>query len=433
MAKRKRIKTGPRRKEAPSAKTSQRGSLRTKRSLVVGLIVTAAVVAVGIVAGVIVWPLNRVSDAPQETPATAGSPVPPPEGSVCPPQRPAPRAVIEALKKEALDAVHKLIETMPNSSDPLALMGMAHLSFGNTAEAVQFWQRCLKIDPRRPDVYDGMAQVAEAKGEYDKAIELWRKVLQINPRLPDIRNKLAGVLIDSGKLNEAIAVLEEELEVAPEQRSSPLILLGKAYLQLREYAKAQEFYEAAVEIEPDHPGAWYGLATAHARLGHSEEARRFMERFQKVRAADRDADIRDKRSRRGRGPDLVSVRRLTAHVHTSVGITYHSKGYLRRAEPYWKRAAEMDPKDAKCRLELAKLYRNGGKYDKAAAIFEQLVKIDPTNAVFHSNLGVLYAQMNRIDAALAAVRRAIELDPDSPRPRRVYQQILKRKQRERQN
>lgn len=442
MAERKRIQTGAKRNAGPSAKTFDRGSVRTRRSLVVGSIVSAAVVAAGIVACIIVWPLNRVPDTRQETPATAGRPalahvteslVPPPEGSVSPPERPAPRAAVEALEKEALDAVRQLIKAMPKSSDPLALMGVAHLSFGNTAEAMQWWERCLKMNSRRPDVYDGMAQVAEAKGEYEKAIELWRKVLQINPRLPDIRNKLAGVLIDSGKLNEAIAVLEEELEVAPEQRSSPLILLGKAYLQLREYAKAQEFYEAAVEIEPDHRGAWYGLATAHARLGHSEEARRFMERFQKVRAADRDADIRHKRSRRGRGRDLVRVRRLAAHVHTSVGITYHSKGYLRRAEPYWKRAAELDPKDSTCRVQLAKLYLNGGKFEKALPICEQLVKIDPANTMFRVNLGVLYAETNRIDAALAEIQRAIDLKPDNAAYRRIYQQIQEKKQRDRQN
>ena len=445
MAKRKRVRTGAKHNADPSAKTLDRGSVRTRRSLVVGSIVSAAVVAVGI----IVWQLNGAAETGQETPATAGRPdlahvtgSPKPAGEAAE-TGPAPRATVEALEKEAFDAIHKLIKALPKSSDPLALMGTVQVMFGNTAEGVQWWERCLKVNPRRPDVYDGLAQVAQAKGQYAKALDLWGKVLHINPRLPGIRNKLAGVLIDSGKMDEAIAVLKKELEISPEERSQAYFLLGKAYLQLQKYDKAQESYEAAVAIRPDYASAWYGLATVHARLGHRQQSGQSMEKFRKYmevsgesmesrtgRAAGRDGD----RSRERSQQELAAVHRLAALAHTSVGAVYSARGYHHRAKPHWQRAAELDPKDAKCRVELAALYRKGGKYEKAIAVCEQLVKIDPTNAVFHSNLGVLYAEMNRLDAALAAAQRAIDLDPDSPISRRVYQQIQKkRKQHEGRN
>ena len=159
-----------------------------------------------------------------------------------------------------------------------------------------------------------------------------------------------------------------------------------------------------------------------------------MEKFRTFRAADRDADTGRKRSRR----DLASVRRLVALAHTSVGVTYHAKGFLYRAEQHWQRAAELDPKDGTCRLQLAALYRDGGKYGKALPICEQLLQIDPSNAVFHMNLGILLAQMNRIEAALAEVQRAIDLEPHDAKYRRIYQQIQQKKiqekrQRDRQN
>ena len=434
MTERKRIQTGAKPNAGPSARTSDRESAPTKRSLVVGSIVFAAVAAVG----VIVWSLNRVPDAPQAAPATASSK---PSGEA-PESAPAPRAAVEALEKEAFDAVHKLIEMMPLSSDPLALMGTVQLRFGHTSDAVQWWERCLKINPRRPDVYDGLAQVAEAKGQHAKAIELWGKVLQINSMLPGIRNKLAGVLIDSGKMDQAIIVLKQELDVSPEEKDLAYFLLGKAYLQLRKYDKAKESYQAAIAIRADYPNAWYGLATAHARLGHSEKARQCMEKFHQCmkisgesmesrtgRVAGRDTDRSRERSQR----ELAALRKLTALTHTSVGSVYGLKGYLHWAKQHWHRAAELDPRDTQCRVELVSLYRNRGTYDKALPICEQLVRIDPTSAVFHLNLGVLYAEMNRLDDALARVQRAIDLDPNSPRPRRVYQEIQKRKQRERQN
>ncbi len=93
-----------------------------------------------------------------------------------------------------------------------------------------------------------------------------------------------------------------------------------------------------------------------------------------------------------------------------MGITYYAKGYVRRAEPHWKRAAELDPKNRTCRMQLVKLYLDGGKPEKALLLCEQLLEIDPANAAFRMNLGFLYAQVNQIDAALAEVRRAIDLE-----------------------
>jgi tetratricopeptide (TPR) repeat protein len=212
---------------------------------------------------------------------------------------------------------------------------------------------------------------------------------------------------------------------------------------LRKYDEARASYKASVAVRPAYASAWFGLATAQARLGHRERSRQSMAKFRKLmeesgqstgesrtgRAAGRRADSSRERSQR----DLASTRRLTALTHTSVGTVYRVNGYHHKAKRHWQRAARLDPQDVKCRVALAALYRDAGENEKALRICEQLVKIDPTNAAFHSNLGVLYAEMNRLDAALAAVRRAIDLDPNSPKPRRIYQEIQKRKQRERWN
>jgi tetratricopeptide (TPR) repeat protein len=253
---------------------------------------------------------------------------------------------------------------------------------------------------------------------------------------------LAGVLIDSGKMDEAITVLKKELDASPEERSLTYFLLGKAYLQLHKYDKAQESYQAAVAIRPDYANAWYGLSTAHVRLGHREQAGKSMEKFRKHRkAAGESMESRTGRAA-GQNPDsseerfqreLATVRELTALTHTSVAAVYRTKGYLHWARQHWHRAAELDPKDAQSRKTLALFYLEGGQYAKALPICEQLVKIDPKNAVFHFNLGSVYAKMNQLDAALTALKRAIDLRPKASKPRRVYQEIQKRKQRERQN
>ena len=264
--------------------------------------------------------------------------------------------------------------------------------------------------------------------------ELWGKVLQIDPKIPGVRNKLADVLIDAGRFDEAIAVLEKGPDVSPGEKSTACSLLGKAYLQLRSYEKARESYRAALAIQPGNGSAWFGLATAQARLGHREQSRQTMARFRELmqdtgqsrtgRMAGRSTDRSQERAQR----ELAEVRRLTALAHMSVAAVYRANRRVSNAEPHWRRAAELDPRDVESRLALATLYRRSGNHEKALPLYKELVSIDPTSAVYHANMAILYAEMRQYDAALAAAQRAIDLEPGSPQPRRIYQEILKRKQ-----
>ena len=86
------------------------------------------------------------------------------------------RADVEALENEAIEAVKQLMEALPASPDPLALMGMVQVRFGDIAEGMAWWQRCLDADPKRVDVLDGMAQIAAEKGDLDKAAQLWSRI-----------------------------------------------------------------------------------------------------------------------------------------------------------------------------------------------------------------------------------------------------------------
>jgi len=337
------------------------------------------------------------------------------------------RAEIGALEKEAIDAVEEVVEALPGSSDPLALIAMVHLHFGNTAEAMQWWEKCLRKNPNRPDVYDGMAKVAKARGEYDKAVELWGEVLRINPRLPGIRAEVAQVLIDSGELEKAIVLVEEELELSSREEAHCNFLLGKAYLQSREYEKAREPYETAVQLRPEYSNAWYGLVTVYSRLGNPEAAKRAMSKFQEVRKVEQDADNERKRSL----DDLASTRRLAAEAHAGAGATYASKGYLHKAELRWKRAAELDPKDGACRTQLAKLYLNSQRYSKALPVCEQLVSLDPDNPMLRANLGMLYSRLNRLDDALAELKLAREMQPENAEYKRLHAKLQEKKRRER--
>ncbi|MBK8350075.1 MAG: tetratricopeptide repeat protein [Saprospiraceae bacterium] len=58
--------------------------------------------------------------------------------------------------------------------------------------------------------------------------------------------------MDLGKWNEAIEGFKQSIQVNPNSLL-PIFSIGECYLRLKEYPKAKEYFEQAVQITPNHP------------------------------------------------------------------------------------------------------------------------------------------------------------------------------------
>lgn len=317
----------------------------------------------------------------------------------------------EALKQEELRVAATLLAVFPQSVDALGLLGSAHHHQGNAAEAVKCWQECLRRDPKRPDAYYAMAEVSLQRGKFERAAMLCRKALALYAELPGGHRRLAEALLGSGKAAEAIVAMQQGIKVAP-RSSNNHYFLAQACLQAEAYEKAERHFRLAIEIQPKHTNAYYGLATACARRGRREQAAEYRKKFQELKAADREA-LRRKKRHIDAQTDLAAIRRNAASTHTAAGRIYYARGRSDRARRLWARAAELDPKNTQCRLELARLHQKSNRLAESLLMFEQLAKIEPGNVKHHASVGVLNARLKRPDAAEKAFKRVIQLVPQN--------------------
>ena len=282
------------------------------------------VVLVLAAAGAAIW--KRIHHAPHELPF-------PPAGDPALAEEPDGARILE-LRAEAVAMVRKLVERFPDSPDAVAVLAQLHYRFGDSRAALVCWQHALELDPGYLDAYSKMAYVWKERGNYERAETCLRSVLRRAPAALSARIDLAEVLLDQGRADEAVTLLEE-LDSSDPRAAAGFVLLGQAYLLRRDYGRARDCFEQAVRIAPKYPNAYHGLATACARLGEADQARRFRERFETLKS-------RGTHDPGGALRDLNSMRRALYNVHAAAAKVYLAQGERAEAERHWRRAAEVE-------------------------------------------------------------------------------------------
>ena len=175
--------------------------------------------------------------------------------------------------RDAVEQAQAALQADPNNVEAHRLLAriyvrtLGDLSAGdgqkeNLDKAIEQFQAILKIQP--DDAYSELwlARLYRFENQHSDAEKVLRDLLQRDPGNGPALEQLSQLLMDEGRSQEAVKILSD----AANDSSSPEVydLLGDAYSQAKEYAKAEDAYRKAVEEDPDDPGPF-------ARLGASAD------------------------------------------------------------------------------------------------------------------------------------------------------------------
>ena len=116
-----------------------------------------------------------------------------------------------ALRSATLAAVERLVDDLPGTTEPMALLALARHRFGDHAAAAECWRRCLELDAGFADAWHGLGSIALEQGKDEEAASHLRKAVEVRPEMPEVRIALADALMNMGNMEEVIAVLEEDI------------------------------------------------------------------------------------------------------------------------------------------------------------------------------------------------------------------------------
>jgi len=235
------------------------------------------------------------------------------------------------------------------------------------------------------------------------ATHLWaesydRKLTDIFAVESEIATKVASALRAKLTRSEQNALLVRPTENAEAYQR---YLLGRYFWNKRtatDFEKAIEYFNQAIEKDPNYALAYAGLADAYVLLSAYGEARP-NDTFPAAKAAAMKAFELD--------PTL-------GEAHAALGMAlfaYDLKFAEARRE--FQRAIELNPNYATAHQWYAECglipFR---KFDEAIAEVKRALELDPLSVIINADVGSVLGYAGRYDEAIAQLRKTVEMDPN---------------------
>jgi len=129
-------------------------------------------------------------------------------------------------------------------------LGRTYLILDQKDKALEAFISATRIDQTVSKPLINAALLLEEKGSFKEAIPYLKQAIRIEPQTINLYTTLSFLHFRTGNIQESIEVNLQALKVTP-YAYEPIVNLGKTYLYLGENDKAREYFEKALQINPN--------------------------------------------------------------------------------------------------------------------------------------------------------------------------------------
>jgi superkiller protein 3 len=205
------------------------------------------------------------------------------------------------------------------------------------------------------------------------------------PPPPD-RQAAIKAEIDALK-NESIEIAQTLIQHFPTESDS-LGLMGMLYDRCNQKAKAWEYWQKAMDRNPNRPDLYYTMVTIALRKGEYEKA----------------AEL----CRKGLGKFAQMPQ-----LHFQLAEALHGLGRPEESENELQLAIRLAPENGEIHRLLGKTYALLNEYGKAKTSYETAVKLQPRNSLAHYGLAIACARLGMEDQSHRAMEQYQKLHTES--------------------
>jgi protein O-mannosyl-transferase len=325
------------------------------------------------------------------------------------------------------------VQRNPTAAMAWVHLGDLHARAGRHREAVDCFQRALRVAPDNAQAHNNLGCEYLLAGRLDDAIAELQRAVTLNPELADAHSNLGVALVQSGRAQEALNHYAIALR-SPADAVEARYNLAKALQALGRLPEAIADYETVQQARPDYPGLQNSLGLALVDANRSAEAVPHFEAALRARPDDPNVhfNFANALNALGRGREALAhydqAIRLEpgrAESHAAFGAALAAAGRTAEAVAQFERALQLDPALAPTHNGLGVTLAQSGQMTAALVQFDAAVRLDPNYAAAHLNRGGALAALGRAADAREAFARAVELQPGSAPAHNYLAQVLR--------
>jgi len=298
-------------------------------------------------------------------------------------------AITAALRardfEQAVEHSRSALRKAPNDPQLWTLQGIAFASMGKRSEALQSFQRALKIDPNYMAALEGAAQLHYEAGSR-RAVPLLNRILQRRPGEPTAHAMLAVLEYRDGNCKAAVGHFEQAGALIDSQVDA-LHAQATCLVRLQQPEAAIGVLQRTVALQPESP-----------------RERRLLAAVQLMAARPQDAIATLS--------PLIQGAQLDAETLGLASAAYEKSGDTPRAVATLRQAILLDPRNIDLYLDFANIAFAHESFQVGIEVLSDGLGLQPEAAPLYVARGVLYVQLADYDKAETDFLRASELDPN---------------------
>ena len=350
----------------------------------------------------------------------------------------------------ALAELERAVDLEPNNPRLVEALGSALYQHERFEEARLLFRRLIELSPRDALAYTRLAMTSHATDRFDEFESALGLAMEIDPELPEMLQFMAKVNLEQERYYDAGRIYGKLVELEPENVQNLLALAMCLYRGNQEEA-AIATYERALQLDPHNEIARTNLEALNAGDAVAPEGADETAPENKLSALLEKAQAALERNEAQHAIALLE-NVLSQHPNevallTALGNLYFHEGQLKEALEYFRRNANLQPKDIDTQLQAATTALLVGEIEPFEAFMHRALEIDPDNAhglklLATANfkagkyveaaqlygkamlglpedleiilaLGVSFHKLNDSETAAACFQRALEVDPNN--------------------
>jgi cytochrome c-type biogenesis protein CcmH/NrfG len=173
----------------------------------------------------------------------------------------------------------------PDSAQMHQLLAHEEIRQGNTNSAVTEYRKAIAIDPHLPGVHFELAELLNTSSDEhlkNEAIQEYQAALTANPTNERAQRKLAEIDAQKGNTAQAIQEFNRAIKLQPADADAK-VGLAKLMSDEKQTDKAIDILQDAIQLEPTNAMAHYRLALLYRQEGKTENFKREMQSYQKLK------------------------------------------------------------------------------------------------------------------------------------------------------